>query len=320
MADIKLRISVIIPARNEEKVIGHCLDSLTRQDLPGDAFEVILVDNGSTDRTLEVARAFTRSLNLAILQKPAVHVSALRNFGASGARGKILAFLDADCLAPSRWLTLAGARLAQHGVGVVGAHYRIPDNSRWVARAWYGGVELEKTGDISWVPAGDLIVTRSTFDRVGGFDESLQTNEDCEFCERVRAAGFSIIGDPAVAVTHLGTPQTLGAFYRKIRWHATDGLRVFLRELPGLSNARPVFFAFYTLICLVGIGWGVARGISQQRLDVLVSSLLALILPSFILSLRLVWRRKKWGYLLPVTLLHIVFGLARARALLGFNP
>jgi len=315
----RLGVSVIIPARNEEKVIGQCLDSLARLDFPRESFEVILVDNGSTDRTIEVARSFSKVLNLTILQKAGVHISALRNLAASQARGGIFAFLDADCVVSPTWLTQATALLAQEGVGVVGAHYRIPDQSGWVARVWYGEQESEKQGEVSYVPAGDLLVSRATFERAGEFDESIQTNEDCDFCRRVRAAGLRVLGDSAIAVVHLGTPQTLSGFYRKNRWHGTHVFRVFLRDLPALSNARPVLFAFYTLICLAGAGIGAVLAAWQKRFDVLAAFLGALLLPPFFLSWRLALRRKKWSYLFPLTLMHLVYGIARGRSLLEFR-
>ena len=160
----------------------------------------------------------------------------MRNFGVSRAVGEVLAFLDADCIAPPHWLKTATSLLVQEGVGALGAHYRIPEDASWVGRAWFGGMELENQGNIAWVPAGDMIIMRSTFERIGGFDESIQTNEDCELCERLRSAGLRVVGDASVAVVHLGTPRTLAHFYGKIRWHATDGLRVFLRALPKITN------------------------------------------------------------------------------------
>ncbi len=99
------QVSIIIPAFNEARVIGKCLDSLTRLDFPPDHFEVILVDNGSADATVEIAKSFADRLNLTVLQKHGVKISALRNLGANAASGAILAFLDADCLPPPSWLT-----------------------------------------------------------------------------------------------------------------------------------------------------------------------------------------------------------------------
>src|SRR4051812_298488 len=80
-------ISVIIPALNEEKMNGRCLESLAGLDFPGGGFEVLLVDNGSTDRTLEIAKSFQSRLNLRVMEKAGVRISALRNLGAREAHG-----------------------------------------------------------------------------------------------------------------------------------------------------------------------------------------------------------------------------------------
>ena len=309
-------VSIIIPALNEERVIGQCLQALTRLDFPKDSFEVIVVDNGSTDRTVEIAQTFSPSLNLTVLRKPGLRISAMRNFGVSQAAGATLAFLDADCIAPPSWLKTATTLLAREGIGILGAHYRVPDDSSWVGRAWYGGLELEKQGDVAWVPAGDMIIARPTFERIGGFDESIQTNEDCELCERAHAAGLRVVGDAAVAVVHLGTPQTLAVFYGKIRWHATDGLRVFLRGLPKITNPGPLLFASYTLACLAGIAIGGAAAACGRTPLVLGFFSAALLAPAFLLSLRLAAKRKRWASVVPLTVLHLVFGLARGHALL----
>src|SRR5215475_9251882 len=97
-------ISIIIPALNEEKMIGRCLESLTKLAFARDRFEVLVVDNGSRDKTLMIVESFKDRLNLRVLQQAGVRISALRNLGARAAAGDILAFLDADCLAPTDWL------------------------------------------------------------------------------------------------------------------------------------------------------------------------------------------------------------------------
>ncbi len=310
-------VSIVIPALNKERFVGHCLQSLALQDFPKDSFEVVFVDNGSTDRTLEVARSFSSSLNLTVLRKPGVWVSAVRNFGAAAARGDILIFLDCDCAVPPQWLKTATNLLARDGAGVLGAHFRVPEESSWVARSWYEGMDAERQGDLAWVPGCDMIMTRATFERIGGFDESIQTNEDCELCERVRAAGLRVVGDAAVAVVHLDNPQTLVQFYRKDLWRATDGLRVFLRSLPKITNPRPILFGAYTLICLLGFAIGAVLAFRSGRPAAPAFFVAALMAPAALLSMRLAARRGKWGYLIPLTLLHAAFGLARAHALLA---
>src|SRR5581483_5212063 len=88
-----MTVSIIIPALNEERMIGRCLASLVALDFAHEKFEVILVDNWSTDKTLEIARSFQDQINLRILQKTCVRISGLRNLGAQEANGEIVAFL-----------------------------------------------------------------------------------------------------------------------------------------------------------------------------------------------------------------------------------
>src|ERR1700748_3834218 len=161
-------ISVIIPALNEEKMIGRCLDSLTNLDFARERFEVILVDNGSRDKTLAIAESFQDRLNLRILQVKGVRISGLRNAGARAASGEILVFLDADCLAPRDWLDRIFALASADKAGVVGAHYLLPEDSTWVGRTWHTYQEAPKSGEVSHIPAGDLIMRREDFLRIGG--------------------------------------------------------------------------------------------------------------------------------------------------------
>jgi len=309
------RVSIVVPALNEERVIGRCLEALTRQDFPKEAYEVVLVDNGSADRTLEIARQFSATLNLSILSKTDARISGLRNFGVSRSRGEILAFLDADCVAPPGWLKTATGLLAGEKVGAAGAHYKVPDDSTWVGRTWFGGAELERQGDVDWIPAGDMLLARATFERLGGFDESISTNEDCELCERVRAAGLRVVGDAAAAVVHLGTPQTLGHFYRKVRWHATDGLRVFVRGLPKITNPRPLLLAAYTLLCAAGFVVAAAAAVRSGAWGAPLGFLIALPAPALLLGLRAAAKRGRWSDLGAWIVLFFVYGLARAHAL-----
>ena len=87
-----MKFSVIIPMKNEEKFIGPCLSSICNNNFPVGEYEIICIDNGSTDNTVEIAKSHTDKVYLL----PGVSISALRNFGANKASGKFLAFVDAD--------------------------------------------------------------------------------------------------------------------------------------------------------------------------------------------------------------------------------
>jgi len=109
------RVSIIVPALNEEQVIGRCLEAVAANDFPLEQMEVILVDNGSKDRTIAIARSYEKSLPLRVLERKGVHISAMRNAGAREARGELLAFLDADC------------QLSENLLGRVAEEFEDPD-------------------------------------------------------------------------------------------------------------------------------------------------------------------------------------------------
>lgn len=255
MSDIV--VSVVVPAFNEERVIGSCLEALRMQDFPITRFEVIVIDNGSTDRTLRIVRSYAEVLNIRIEVRPGIFVSELRNAGAEIAAGKYLGFIDADCLVAPDWLLNLTARFKSNSEQVLGSRYKIPERSSWMARAWYADTLVE--GVVSYLPGGSLSITRKDFFSIGGFDASLETNEDYEFCQRARDAGLLVRADPCLAVTHLGTPQTLKEFFRKQRWHGTHVFKVFWRSLPKLRNTKAVLYTLYVLAaccaCIAGAAW-----------------------------------------------------------------
>lgn len=310
-------LSVIVPALNEESVLAQCLASLTRQTMPAGSFEVLVVDNGSTDRTRDIARSFSGALPITVLERSGVRISALRNFGAAMARGQYLAFLDADCTAPHHWLQQIADLLHADDSRIVGAQYRIPPDSSWVARAWYSDLWRMKDGAVSYVPGGDLAIGRELFLNIGGFDESIVTSEDTEFCERAAASGVPVLAVPSLSVVHLGTPQTLENFYRKQSWHGINVHRVFLRDVMHSKSRKAMLFAVYTLMsiafAIVGAGAGALYGNAAAAL----ASLAFLVTGPMALAVEASMARKKWNYLFPLIVLYGAYGLARAMCLLG---
>lgn len=318
VSTLVVNVSIIIPALNEEKMIGRCLDSLTRLAFARDRFEVLVVDNGSRDKTLAVVESFKDRLNLKVLQQAGVRISALRNLGARAAMGEVLAFLDADCLAPADWLDRIYALAPADGAGILGAHYLLPEDSSWVGRTWHRYQEAPKSGEVSHVPAGDLVMRREDFLKLGGFDETIQTNEDYELCERARRAGMHVRAFPQIGVIHLGTAQSLRVFFRKQAWHGTHVIKVFLRDPLKSHNRKAVFFAGYTLFCLVailaGISWAFGSGGPWLFSAV---ALAALCLPPAVLSAKQILASRKYSDFFPLFALYLTYGIARAKALLS---
>jgi glycosyltransferase involved in cell wall biosynthesis len=312
-------ISVIVPALNEESVIGHCLASLQQQKLPSACFEVIVVDNGSTDRTRDIAREFAGPLSVTVLERTGVRISALRNFGAAMAAGELLAFLDADCVAPQQWLTEVIALLHAAPRRIVGAQYRIPADSSWVAEAWYGDMWWMKDGPVSYVPGGDLGISRELFMNLGGFDETIVTSEDTEFCERAAALSVPTLAVPSLSAIHLGTPQTLGSFYRKQSWHGVNVHRVFLRDMLHSKSRKAMLFAVYMLIAIIMAIAGILAGVVSGNMAEALLSPFVLLIGPLTLALLAGLERKSWRHLVPLTVLYAAYGLARAMCLLGIG-
>jgi GT2 family glycosyltransferase len=306
--------SVVIPALNEEGHIGKCLSSLCRLRAPG-AVEVIVVDNGSTDKTIEITESFRHSLNVHVLRKPGVSIAAVRNYGAARARGGMVAFLDADCVAPEGWLESAAEELARPGCGMVGAFYSLPSDSSWVATAWCDHARRTRNGEVSKLWSHNMILPRELFERVGGFDESLHTNEDYELCQRIRATGMKVVACEAISVIHLGNPQTLPDFFRRERWHGRHVLKVFLRNIGELQNCRAVLFAVFTLAAAAATIAGVAGALNGGGPFLIWSPSLALVAASFLLSVWYAVGSRTWDRVPALTVLFLAWGLARAAAM-----
>jgi glycosyltransferase involved in cell wall biosynthesis len=314
-----LRISVIIPTLNEEAMIGKCLECLAQSRFPMSGFEVIVADNGSRDRTMEIVRSFARQLRITALQQPGVTISALRNLSAQAAQGEFLAFLDADCLVPDGWLQAALRHIEDPTNRIVGSRYAIPADSSWIGRAWYGVGYAPADGEVAYVPSGDLIVSRATFLQLGGFNEGLATSEDCEFCLRARNAGVPVQAVAELAVTHLGTPQTIRQFYGKHRWHGTHVAKVFWKNMTSAAHFRAVAFALYVLACWIGLIAGLGGIVFVHNYFLFAGAVAGMMIVSVLCSIRKLHKVRGiqfWQNVFPLTALYIVYGTARASSLL----
>jgi glycosyltransferase involved in cell wall biosynthesis len=226
-----LRFSVIVPTYNRKNTLRRCLTAATGQDYPD--YEVIVVDDGSTDGTGEMvrrefpqARCFRQEEN----RGPA----AARNCGIREASGEVVAFTDDDCLVPADWLRrLAdGYHRYPKVIGVGGyleaPNYLLSNNilaqyERSVGRNHYGAADTEVLGEFE-CPAGgtnNMSYRRAALLNIGGFDETFPfaAGEDADLKWRLCQRGARLLYVP-VKVTHL-QPYTWKAFRRQqiIRGH-----------------------------------------------------------------------------------------------------
>lgn len=214
-------IAIVIPARNEAAYVSQCLEALARQDYPAERIQIILSDNGSTDATVAIAQAH----GVNVLLHPQGRVGAVRNSGARATNSQILAFVDADCVTRTDWLSAAVTALAAPGVGATGGGYLAHPHGTWVQRAW-APTEPGPTVEVAALPGGSIVVQRELFSALGGFDEQLSAGEDDDFCRRVRDRNLKVVAVQASCVIHLGYPRTLRAVARRQVWHGSYQLDV----------------------------------------------------------------------------------------------
>lgn len=248
------KISVIIPCFNEEKNIGMCLDSIFAVDYPKHLFEVIVVDNGSTDRTCDIAQKY----NIVLLRDDKRKVSGLRNLGAESATGEVLAFVDADCIVFHNWLSAAREYFYKNDVISWGSPPVVTENATWVQKTWYL-IRQKKNAkeEVEWLESMNLFVRRKDFFKVKGFNEKLETAEDVDFCYRIGQTG-KIISDIDIKVIHNGEAKDLKTFVKKEIWRGTNNLSgirshgLSTKEIPSLIV--PLYYGLMLpVLLLLGI-------------------------------------------------------------------
>jgi GT2 family glycosyltransferase len=224
-----VEVSVVVPARNEAPRIQACLRSLLAQDYAREAYEVIVVDDASTDRTSEVAASF----GVRVLRCRGASFSggaAARNLGVACARGEVVAFTDADCVAEPDWLRKLVASFKDLTVGVCGGDV-IGVGESLVARSLEqsGAFRLESLCRAQPWPilvTANVAYRKTVFHVLGGFDPSLREASDLEMTWRVARDGrFRLVCCPEAVVYHQH-PATVRGLYEQWRGYGAGRARV----------------------------------------------------------------------------------------------
>lgn len=244
-------VSVVVPTRNRAAMLGDCLDSLLRQSYPADRFEIVVIDDGSSDATAEVVAALGRrpTPQVRYVQQEPRGLNAARNAGFMAAGGDPVCFVDDDVEVPPSWLeALVAGVLRQPAAGCVGGPIRVRFEGApprvCGEESWLREGEQDYGSDERPVPhlnGGNLAVRRWVVARVGLFDDSLSgSGDETEWEARVTSAGIAMVYVPSAWLWHRRTaaqmrvPALLRRRFRQGREYA----RYARRAGQGFSRGR----------------------------------------------------------------------------------
>jgi glycosyltransferase involved in cell wall biosynthesis len=210
-------LSVVIPCRNAASHLPKLLDALA-QESPGVSWEVVVVDNGSTDGTRTVAERRADTLPVRVVDAPGQRGPGYaRNVGAAAAAGEHILFVDSDDLIAPGYLAAMHAGLATADIVGAGLDARAL-NPGWAAESRPGAIAdglLDHFDFLPYAPSGAMGVRRTVFEQLGGFGD-VPFAEDVDFCWRAQLAGKQVSAVPE-AVIHYRYRPTLRAMFTQAR-------------------------------------------------------------------------------------------------------
>lgn len=306
--DDGIDVSFIVPAKNEERSIVGCLAAIARCRKGTRRVEICVLDNGSSDRTVSLARA----CGARVFERPDLNVSGLRNHGARESRGRYLAFVDADITLGEGWLENALREIAVPGVAAVGSSPELPRDSRWPARAWRLSIATRpRYCERDWLASANVLIRRDVFEEVGGFDESMRTCEDVDIGYRM-AARYRLVFDMRLQAVHHGEPASLGDFFRKEIWRGSWNYRGIRRhglrrgELPSLMQP----------LLTLGGGIGLPAAFAVQNGALLALAGVALAGFPVARTIQVILRSRAWRAAPALLTIWVTYSAARAVAAL----
>ena len=223
--------SIIIPAYNAEGTLERCLNALVQQSITKESYEVIVVDDGSTDETASIAKRFSVRYYRQSNQGPAT----ARNRGVEESEGEIVLFTDADCVPEPNWIEEMVKPFKDEGVVAVKGAYKT-DQKSIIAR--FAQIEFEeryrlllRSKYIDMIDTYSAAYRKSIFLLLGGFDPSfpVANNEDTELSYKMSGAGYKMVFNPKAVVCHLNHPDSVRRYAKLKFWRGYWRMVVYKR-------------------------------------------------------------------------------------------
>jgi glycosyltransferase involved in cell wall biosynthesis len=269
-------LSVIIPVRNEEKLIISTLDALVRQDYPKQRYELLVVDGRSTDQTRKAVKEFIKNhpgSNIRLLDNPGRLSSRGRNIGVQNAMGRLIGVIDGHVYIPDNSLFKNMERIKEDNnalclsrpapLDVPGLKEGIP---YWIAvarKTWLGHsrssyIYRENKGFVDPVSSG-FAYDKKVFNIVGYFDESFDAAEDVEFHYRLKKVGILAFTSPDFLIYSYPRESFMALFRQQVRYG--EGRARFVRKhSEGFTKETPIpagifLFFFFAPLTLSSFWW-----------------------------------------------------------------
>jgi GT2 family glycosyltransferase len=221
------KVSVVVCVYNGERTLDACLSSLEKLNYPN--YEVIVVNDGSTDATLKIAESYKY---IRLINQENKGLSEARNVGIRAARGEIIAFTDADCTADADWLTYLVARFQSSEFAAVGGPNLSPRDDSLIATcvAVSPGAPTHVLLDdevAEHIPGCNMAFRREALEAIAGFDPIFRAaGDDVDLCWRLQNKGYKIGFSPAAVVWH----------FRR------NTVRDYLKQQRGYGKAETLLF------------------------------------------------------------------------------
>lgn len=253
-------VSVIIPVYNRKNFIRHCLESVLAQDFKGD-YEIIVVDDGSTDGTVEILKEFSSRVKLHL--SPANQgVSSARNQGARLAQGQFVAMIDSDCLAHPQWLSQLVLPFEQdNGIMMVGGKVEDIAHNYWQMVNKGLSTFVSHHSEFVKQLIGCNMAFRREFILKNPYDPRFKfaAGDDTELCWRCRELGFKVYYTSNAIVQHHHRCTLKAGFIQHFLYgYINTYTTLKYHEFPYINyGARLIILIFlFSLMGCVGIRWG----------------------------------------------------------------
>lgn len=260
---MKQIVSIIVCTFNRAGILPYCLDSLVDQTATPDQYEIIIVNNNSSDTTQEIADQYaSRYCNTRVISEPRQGLSYARNRGWQEAESDWIAYIDDDAKAPSEYVSRVLDIIDKYDFDCFGGVY-LPwykyGKPEWFRDRYASNMGVQDyTGPLNsgYASGGNLVIKRSLLEKLGGFNPGFGMNpgqiaygEETALQMQLRAAGFVIGFDPGLIVEHLVSREKLSPWWHvKSAYARSRDYTCFLDDSPYSSTLHVIKSIIHDLL------------------------------------------------------------------------